>query len=387
MTRIPYARQDISEEDIQAVVRVLRSDWLTQGPAVETFEHALAAYCGATHAVAVCNATAGLHLACRALGLGPGDELWTSPNTFVASANCALYCGASVDFVDIDPRTYNLSVAALEDKLQRAQRDGRLPKILVAVHFAGQPCDMAGIAALAKRYGFMVVEDASHALGALYRGARVGAGEYSDAAVFSFHPVKIITTGEGGMVTTSRPELANRLRLLRSHGTTTAPELMESPSEGPWYYQQVDLGYNYRMTDLQAALGESQLQRVTDFVERRRALAKRYHQLLADLPLTLPWEVPDVQSSFHLFVVRMDLSRPGLSRRRLVEAMRTEGVFAHVHYIPVHLQPYYRRMGFAPGDFPQAEAYYREALTLPLYPGLGEVAQEQVVAQLRKHLA
>jgi UDP-4-amino-4,6-dideoxy-N-acetyl-beta-L-altrosamine transaminase len=383
---IPYGRQNISQPDIDAVVAVLRSDWLTQGPAIERFEQAVTDYCGAAQAVAVNSATSALHLACLALGLGPGDRLWTSPNTFVASANCALYCGARVDFVDIDPRTYNLSVDALRDKLERAERAGRLPKVVIPVHFAGQPCDMAAIHALAREYGFRVIEDASHAIGGRYLGEPVGNGRYSDITVFSFHPVKIITTGEGGMALTQDPELAETMRRLRTHGITRDPARMVGEVQGPWYYQQIELGFNYRMTDIQAALGYSQLQRLEEFVARRHELADRYDALLAGLPVITPWRDPEAWSAFHLYVIRLDERRMGQSRRAVFEALRQKGIGVNVHYIPVHTQPYYRALGFAEGDYPEAERYYREAISLPLYPGLAEAEQDQVVAALRETL-
>ncbi|MBM3152734.1 MAG: UDP-4-amino-4,6-dideoxy-N-acetyl-beta-L-altrosamine transaminase [Gammaproteobacteria bacterium] len=381
MSFIPYGRQVIGDEDIAAVSEVLRSDWLTQGPAVERFEQAVAQYCGAAHAVAVNSATSALHLACLALGVGPGDLGWTTPNTFVASANCLLYCGASVDFVDIDPVTRNMDVAALESKLIRARDAGRLPKVVIPVHFAGHPCDMAGIRRLADAYGFKVVEDASHAVGACYRGRPVGSCEHADLAVFSFHPVKIMTTGEGGMLLGNDAALMRRVALLRSHGITRDPAEMEGESEGGWYYQQIGLGYNYRMTDIQAALGASQLARVGAFVARRRELAARYGEMLADLPLRLPAQ--DRDSAWHLYVV--GLAERSL-RRRVYDAMRAAGIGVNVHYIPAHLQPWYRRLGFQPGDFPVAEAHYAGALTLPLYPGLSELDQERVVRVLRQAL-
>jgi len=371
---IPYGRQDIDAADIAAVVGVLQSDWLTTGPAVERFERAVAGRCGAAHAVAVFNGTVALHLACRALGLGPGDTLWTTPNTFVASANCALYCGASVDFVDIDPRTYNMSASALEQKLLSAKK---IPKIVVPVHFAGQPCDMRAIGALAKKHGFAVVEDASHAVGATYRGEAVGNCRHSDITVFSFHPVKIVTTGEGGMTLTNDENLARQLRLLRTHGI----DREKSKTEGGWFYEQVDLGYNYRITDLQAALGESQLKRLDAFLARRRELAARYDRLLADLPLTRPWQHPDGVSAWHLYVVQVE------NRRKVFDALRAAGIGAAVHYIPVHLQPHYRKFGFKPGDFPHAEAYYARALTLPLFPRMSDLDQDQVVEAVRKAVA
>lgn len=383
---IPYGRQDITEEDIEAVVRVLRSDHLTQGSAVPRFEEAVSRLVGARYAVAVNSATSALHLACLALGLGPGDWLWTSPITFVASANCGLYCGARVDFADIDPRTYNLCPKALEQKLQQAAAAGRLPKVLVAVHLAGQPCDMRAIHALAVRYGFRVIEDASHAIGASYLGEPVGSGRYSDITVFSFHPVKIITTGEGGMAVTNHPELARRMTLLRNHGITRDPERMTRPPDGTWYYQQVDLGYNYRMTDIQAALGLSQLQRLRSYVERRRFLAQRYDRMLSDLPLTVPWQHPDGSSAMHLYIIRLRSDHAWRGRAAVFDGLRRRGIGVNVHYIPVHTQPYYQRFGFKVGDFPQAERYYDEALSLPMFPNLTEAQQDQIVAALREEL-
>jgi UDP-4-amino-4,6-dideoxy-N-acetyl-beta-L-altrosamine transaminase len=380
---IPYARQDIGEADIQAVVEVLRSDWLTQGPAVPRFEKSVADYCGVRHAVAACNATATLHLACLALGLGPGDVLWTSPNTFVASANCARYCGAAVDFVDIDPRSYNMSVAALEDKLGRAEREGRLPKIVVPVHYAGQSCPMREIKALAERYGFRIIEDASHAIGGSYLGKPVGDCRYSDITVLSFHPVKIITTTEGGMALTKDAGLADRMRLLRSHGVTRAPEQMVGPSEGAWYYQQVALGYNFRMTDVAAALGASQMTRIDQFVGSRREIARRYDEALRPLLVVTPWQHPDTASSYHLYPLRI----PGAGRRKDVfDRCREGGVLVNVHYIPVHTQPYYRQLGFKPGDFPEAERFYAEALSLPMFPSLSEAHQAQVITTVKQYL-
>ena len=383
---IPYGRQAITEADIAAVTAVLRSDFLTQGPAVPRFEQAVAAYCGAAHAVAVNSATSALHLACLALGLGSGDWLWTSPNTFVASANCGRYCGARVDFVDIDPRTYNLDPAALAAKLEAAERQGRLPKVVVPVHFAGQPCDLAAIAALARRYGFRVIEDASHAIGGRYRGEPIGNGRHADITVFSFHPVKLITTGEGGLATTNDPDLAARMARLRSHGISRDPAEMQGriqgELEGPWYYQQLELGFNYRLTDIQAALGHSQLQRLDDYVARRQHLATRYDRMLAALPLRLPYRDPAHRSALHLYPVQV----PG-DRRRVFDALRQAGIGVNVHYIPVHTQPDYARFGFQRGDFPVAEAYYERAISLPLYPLLTEAEQDQVVAALRDALA
>jgi UDP-4-amino-4,6-dideoxy-N-acetyl-beta-L-altrosamine transaminase len=384
---IPYGRQDISEEDIQSVVEVLRSDWLTQGPAVERFEQEVARYCGAKYAIAVSSATAALHIACLATGLKPGDALWTSPNTFVASANCGLYCGAHPDFVDIDPRTYNLSVDALEEKLALAEKQGRLPRVVIPVHFAGQSCEMEAIAGLGKRYGFAVIEDASHAIGGRYLGTRVGSCGFSDMTVFSFHPVKIITTGEGGMVLTNRQDLYEKLVRLRSHGITRDPRFMEGESDGPWYYQQIELGFNYRITDIQAGLGSSQMKRLDAFVARRYHLAERYDTLLRKLPLTLPWRHPDAHSSFHLYVVRLHLDAIGKSHRQVFEELRQEGIGVNLHYIPVPAQPYYRRLGFKPGEFPQAEQYYREAISLPLYAGLSDTEQDSVAQAMKEVLS
>ena len=379
---IPYGRQDIDEADIAAVVSVLRSDWLTQGPEIPRFEAAMAARCGTQGAVAVSSATAALHLACRVLDIGPGDVGWTVPNTFVASANCLRYCGAEVDFVDIDSKTLNLSVPALAEKLQRAKRAGLLPKVVIPVHFAGRPCDMAAIGALSQEYGFRIIEDASHAVGARYGAAAVGACAHSDMTVFSFHPVKVMTTGEGGMVTARDPAVLKRLARLRSHGITRDTEEMEGPCEGPWYYQQVELGFNYRMTDLQAALGYSQLARLDRFLARRRALARRYDELLEAFPLARP--PLDDASAWHLYVVRLwDATR----RRPVFEALRNVGIGVNVHYIPVHLQPDYRRLGFQPGDYPVAETYYEGALSLPLHARLTDAEQDFVVAALREALA
>ncbi|WP_417694164.1 UDP-4-amino-4,6-dideoxy-N-acetyl-beta-L-altrosamine transaminase [Pseudomonas sp.] len=383
---IPYGRQSLDQADIDAVVAVLRSDWLTQGPTLERFEQAVALRCQADHAVAVCNATAALHIACVAAGLGPGDRLWTTPNTFLASANCGRYCGAQVDFVDIDPLTWNLDANALTTKLEEAERDGALPKVLVAVAFSGQSCDMRRIGQLSERYGFTVIEDASHAVGASYAGRPVGCGEFADMTVFSFHPVKIITSAEGGMVLTNRPDLAKRLQRLRSHGMTREAGQMTEPSHGPWYYQQVELGFNYRMTDLQAALGLSQLNKLDGFIARRRELAARYHRLLGGLPLTLPGLQPDAESAWHLYVVRLQLDGITLSHLQVFEGLRAAGIGVNLHYIPVHLQPYYRDLGFATGDFPLAERYYSEAISLPMFPSLSDEQQDYVVEQLRRLL-
>jgi UDP-4-amino-4,6-dideoxy-N-acetyl-beta-L-altrosamine transaminase len=381
---IPYGRQDISEADIQAVVDVLRSDYLTQGPAVPAFEKSIADYCGAQHAIAVNSATSALHIACLALGVGKGDVVWTTPVTFVASANCALYCGAQIDFVDIDPRTYNMSVERLAEKLAHAEKIGNLPKVVIPVHLCGQPCDMAGIHALSQRYCFKIIEDASHAIGGKYRGEPIGNCRYSDFTVFSFHPVKIITTGEGGMAMTNDAQLAKRMQLLRSHGITRDESEMTHAPDGPWYYQQVDLGYNYRMTDLQAALGLSQMQRLDEFVIKRHTIAKRYDQLLAGMQLITPWQHVDSYSGLHLYVIRLKLGAVNKTHRQVFEGLREAGVGVNLHYIPVYLQPYYEGLGFKAGYCPEAEQYYTEAISLPMYPGLTKVQQDKVIEVLRQ---
>ena len=386
MDPIPYGRQSISEDDIAAVEAVLRSDWLTQGPTIARFEKAVADYAGARCACAVNSATAALHLACRALGLGPGDTLWTVPNTFVASANAARYCGAAVDFVDIDPATYNLSVSALTEKLERAASEGRLPKAVMPVHFGGQSCDMREVAVLARRYGFRVIEDASHAIGGDYLGRKVGACDYSDIAVFSFHPVKVITTGEGGMLLCADASLHRAADLLRSHGVTRDVAAMDQAPDGAWYYQQVDLGFNYRMTDMQAALGLSQMQRIDAFIARRRAIARRYDEALAALPLGLPGRSALADSAWHLYVIQVDAARCGKSRKTVFDHLRSAGIQVNVHYIPVHLQPYYRRLGFRSGQFPVAEHYYSQAISLPLYAGLSEAQQTRVIDEVANAL-
>ena len=377
---IPYGRQEITEADIEAVVTVLKSDFLTQGPMVPRFEQAVATHVGARHALAVNSATSALHIACLALGLGEGDWLWTTPVTFVASANCGLYCGAQVDFVDIDPTTYNLCPVALQAKLEVAEREGRLPKVVVAVHLCGQPCDMAAIHALGQRYGFRIIEDASHAIGGKYKGEFIGSGAYSDITVFSFHPVKIITTAEGGMALTNDDDLAQRMALLRSHGITRDPELMVQAPDGPWYYQQVDLGFNYRMTELQAALGVSQMERLDQFVARRHQLSRRYDDLLSGLPVLTPWQHPDSYSGLHLYVIRLRLDQIQTSHREVFESLREQGIGVNLHYIPVHTQPYYQQMGFQIGDFPHAEQYYAEAISLPMFQTMTDAQQDEVVA-------
>lgn len=380
---IPYGRHEITQLDIDTVVEVLQSDFITQGPKVPEFEKAVADKVGAQFAMAVNSATSALHLACRALGLGFGDRVWTSPITFVASANCARYCGADVDFVDIDPLTYNMSVAALEAKLVKAEQAGCLPKVVIPVHMCGQSCNMAAIYALSQRYGFSIIEDASHAIGGCYQGEPVGSCRYSDITVFSFHPVKIITTAEGGMAVTNKPDVAHKMALLRNHGITRDSAQMNREAEGPWYYEQIDLGYNYRMTDIQAALGLSQLQRLDGFVARRQELAHRYDSLLAGLPVKIPWQHPDSFSAWHLYVIRLELEEIIPRRREVFEYMREQGIGVNVHYIPVHTQPDYEAVGFQTGQYPEAEQYYQEAMTLPLYPTMSNDDQDQVVRTLQ----
>lgn len=368
---IPYGRQDISEDDISSVISVLRSDYLTQGPQVPEFERRVAEYSGATFGVAVNSATSALHIACLALGLKKGDIVWTSPITFVASANAALYCGAEVDFVDTDPRTYNMSTNALRAKLEVAKKIGRLPKVVIPVHFAGQPCDMQAIHALGKEYQFQIIEDASHAIGAEYLGEKVGSCKFSDICVFSFHPVKIITTAEGGIALTNNELLAQKMSLFRSHGITRETSKMLGEPDGPWYYQQIELGFNYRMTELQAALGLSQVNRLEEFIQERRKLAREYDALLSILHIQLPYQHPDSTSAYHLYPIWIDEQSLGVSRKEVFEKLRAQNIGVNVHYIPVHLQPYYQKMGFKPGQFPEAEKYYSGAISIPLYVGLG----------------
>lgn len=376
---IPYGKQDISQQDIDSVVDVLKSDFLTQGPQVPAFEKTLTEHTGAQYALAVNSATSALHIACLALGLGEGDWLWTTPITFVASANCGLYCGAKVDFVDIDPDTYNMCPKRLEEKLIKAKSEGRLPKVVVPVHLCGQPCDMAAIGKLAKEYGFKLIEDASHAIGGRYQDQPIGNCEYSDITVFSFHPVKIVTTAEGGAALTNSKELADKMALLRSHGITRDPEMMTEASHGGWYYQQVDLGFNYRMTELQAALGVSQMQRLDEFVAARHALSKRYNQLLSGLPLVLPYQLKNTYSGLHLFVIRLKLNEISLTHKQVFDALRENGIGVNLHYIPVHTQPYYQAIGYSEGNFPESESYYQEAISLPMFHGMTEDQQDTVV--------
>lgn len=386
MNFIPYGRQNITDEDIQAVVDVLKSDFLTQGPKVPEFEKAIAAQCQASYAVAMNSATSALHLACLALGVGVGDVVWTTPITFVASANCALYCGAKVDFVDINPKTYNMSVEALSVKLEEAAKNGVLPKVVIPVHLCGQPCEMEAIRKLSKQYGFAVVEDASHAIGGHYQDEPIGNCRYSDITVFSFHPVKIITTAEGGVITTNNSELAEKIELLRSHGITRNPNSMIGESDGPWYYQQIDLGFNYRMTELQAALGVSQIFRLEEIIKKRHAIAKMYDEKLRDLAVITPYSIKDSYSGLHLYVIRLDSQRTSKSRKDVFEFLRASNIGVNVHYIPVHTQPYYMDLGFKQGDFPIAENYYATAISLPMFPELTEEQIDYIVAKIAEAL-
>lgn len=387
MTWIPYGRQDINQADIEAVIKVLQSDWLTQGPTIEQFEQKVAKYCNVKYAVAVNSATSALHIACMAADLGEGDLLWTTPNTFVASANCGRYCGATVDFVDIDSRTYNMSVAKLKQKLIVAKEKGTLPKVVIPVHFAGQSCEMDQISMLAEEYGFTVIEDASHAIGSQYKDEKVGSCARSAMTVFSFHPVKIITTGEGGMVLTNSTMLQQKLIRFRSHGITRDSELMTEASHGPWYYQQLELGYNYRMTDIQAALGFSQIERIDNFLARRQVIAEKYNQELQGLPVILPWQDPDTYSAYHLYVICLETDKLTKTHRQIFEELRQAGIGVNLHYIPVHTQPYYQQLGFKSGDFPISEHYYSTAISIPMYPTMTETEQNLVIATLKEVLS
>jgi len=383
---IPYGKQDINQADIDSVVNVLKSDFLTQGPQVPLFEKTVSDYCGSEYAVVANSATSALHIACMALNLGKGDYLWTSPNTFVASANCGLYCGAQVDFVDIDPLTYNLSSLELEKKLIQAKQDNKLPKIVIPVHFAGQSCDMRKIHSLSKEYGFKIIEDASHAIGGKYLDQPIGGCQYSDITVFSFHPVKIITTAEGGLATTNDKELLTRMQLFRSHGVTRDPELMNKETEGGWYYQQVELGFNYRMTELQAALGVSQMERLDEFVALRHQRQVRYDKLLKGLPIVVPYQSLDSYSALHLYPIQLELENISKSHTQVFDELRQKGLGVNLHYIPVHIQPYYEKMGFSRGDFPEAEKYYSRAISIPIFQGLTIEIQDEVVNALKKVL-
>jgi UDP-4-amino-4,6-dideoxy-N-acetyl-beta-L-altrosamine transaminase len=380
---IPYGRQDINQADIDSVVYVLQSDFLTQGPQVPLFEKTVAEYCGSDYAVAVNSATSALHIACLSLGLGKGDWLWTSPNTFVASSNCGLYCGAKVDFVDVDPQTYNLSAEELERKLIQAKQDNKLPKIVISVHFAGQSCDMKKIHSLSQEYGFSIIEDASHAIGGKYLDKPIGSCQYSDITVFSFHPVKIITTAEGGVATTNSKTISEKMQLLRSHGITRDQTLMSKKSDGDWYYQQTTLGFNYRMTELQAALGVSQMNRLDEFIVKRHSLQKRYDQLLSGLPIITPHQSRFSHSALHLYPIQIDIKNIEKDREQIFNALRESNIGVNVHYIPVHTQPYYLEMGFKFGDFPVAESYYSKTISLPLFSQLSFDDQNVVVSTLK----
>ncbi len=383
LNMIPYGRQSISEDDIKAVVEVLKSDYLTQGPVVPQFENAVAQYCGTKHAVAVNSATSALHIACLALGVGKGDVVWTSPISFVASANCALYCGAEVDFVDIDPNTYNLSIDYLKRKLEQAESIGKLPKVLIPVHLAGQSCDMESIRALSNQYGFKIIEDASHAIGAKYKDQPVGSCKYSDITVFSFHPVKIITTGEGGMALTNNSEFAERMQLLRSHGITRDVEKMTKRPDGAWYYQQIELGFNYRMTDIQAALGLSQFNRLDAFIQKRHIIAENYLKL-SDTVAIKPWQHPDAFSAYHLYIIQLKLNDLKISHKQAFDHMRTSGIGVNIHYIPIYKQPYFQMFSYPETKFPNSEKYYTHAISLPIYPQLAIEQQDKVIEIVNK---
>ena len=383
--KIKYGRQDVTDDDIAAVVEVLKSDLLTQGPVVPKFEAVVCKHTGANDAVAVNSATSALHIACMALELGPGDSLWTSPNTFVASSNCAIYCGAKVDFIDIDPLTYNMCVNNLEEKLIEAKKQNSLPKIVVPVHLSGQSCEMSKIKKLSHEYGFKIIEDASHAIGASYKGVPVGSCQYSDITIFSFHPVKIITTGEGGMALTNDHNLSNRMRQHRSHGiTSNTKEMIDSPVNELWNYQQVRLGYNYRMTDIAASLGLSQMERLTKIINQRHRIANQYNQALSSLPLQIPWQHQDSFSSYHLYIIRLKLDQINKTHPQIHDELCDLGVLVNLHYIPVYRQPFYEQMGFQKGYCPESEAYHQEALSIPMYPTLTDIEQQMVIKTLKK---
>lgn len=381
---ISYGKQNINQADVDAVVEILHSDFLTQGPVVPIFENTVAGYCGSKYGVAVNSATSALHIACLAIGVGKDDVVWTSSITFVASANCALYCGAKVDFIDIDPRTYNLSVQCLSEKLEIAKMTGTLPKVVIPVHLCGQSCDMEKIYELGQKYGFKIIEDASHAIGARYLDKMVGGCTYSDITVFSFHPVKIITTGEGGMALTNDIKLAENMKQLRSHGITKDSSKMNPhPSEELWGYQQMELGYNYRLSDIHAALGLSQMKRLEMFISERRFIADRYNNLLSELPIVTPWQKSYGDSSFHLYVIRLNLEEINRTHCQVFNDLHAAGILVNLHYIPVYRQPYYEKMGFLKGYCPEAERYFSDAITLPVYPGLTEIEQDQVVTAVK----
>jgi UDP-4-amino-4,6-dideoxy-N-acetyl-beta-L-altrosamine transaminase len=380
---IPYSRQEIREEDIIEVEKILRSDFLTQGPVVPMFEQKVADYCGTKYAIAANSATSALHIACLALNLAQGDWLWTSPNTFVASANCGLYCGANIDFVDIDRQTYNMSVSALSDKLIKAEKSGKLPKVVIPVHFGGQSCDMLKIHQLSKQYGFKIIEDASHAIGASYDNIKVGSCKYSDITIFSFHPVKIITTGEGGMALTNNEKLSSHMRRLSSHGITKDKKLMKQrPSDEIWNYQQIELGFNYRMTDIQAALGLSQLKRVDEYVKIRHKIAEFYNSELKKPNIQLPFQKPKNYSSYHLYPIRIKNNLTTKKQRKIYDELWDNDIVANLLYVPVHRHPYYENLGFKQGDFPQAEQFHREVICIPMFPKLTKEQQTKVVKSL-----
>ena len=384
---IPYSRQEISEADIAEVESVLRSNFLTQGPTVPKFEKSVAEYCGALNAVAVNSATSALHIACLALNLGQGDWVWTSPNSFVASANCGRYCGAEIDFVDIDPLTYNLCINELEKKLIQARKDNKLPKILIPVHFAGQSCNMKKIYSLSQEYGFRVIEDASHAIGGSYLNKPIGGCQYSDITVFSFHPVKIITTGEGGIALTNNKEIANRMSRLSAHGITRDQDLMQPrPKNEIWNYQQIEIGFNYRLAEIPAALGISQMRRLDSFVSRRHTLQERYHQMLSDFPLTLPFQSKDCYSALHLYPIQIDLSRLSKTHSMIFNELRENGLGVNLHYIPVYKQPYYQNLGYKESNYPNTENYYNRAISIPLFHSMTDKQQDEVVRVLKKVL-
>ena len=379
---IPYGKHLVDEDDIDAVVDVLRNQFLTQGKVVPQFEQALCNYTGAKYCVAVNSATSGLHVACLAAGVGTGDLVWTVPNSFVASANCALYCGASIDFVDINPTTRNIDVSALENKLQQAASQNRLPKVLIVVHFSGLSCDMQSIRSLTQKYSIVLIEDAAHGLGGSYQQSKIGSCVYADMAVLSFHPVKSITSAEGGAVLTNQSGLHEKLKLFAKHGVTKDPEQYQGESHGPWYYQQLELGYNYRLSDMQAALGLSQLKKLDSFMQKRAEIAKVYDEALVNLPLKLPVVESQSQSAWHLYMVELTLH----DRQDIYQQLHAKGVGVNVHYIPIHLQPYYQQLGFKQGDFPVSEHFYQHALTLPLFPSLTDEEQTKVIDTLREIL-
>lgn len=381
---IPYGKQDINQQDIDAVVKVLQSDFLTQGPQVPLFEKAINKVTQSQYAVAVNSATSALHIACLALGVGKGEIVWTSPITFVASANCALYCGASIDFVDIDEHTYNLSPVELEKKLKLAKQQNKLPKVVIPVHLAGQSCDMQKIHQLSIEYGFKIIEDAAHAIGGAYQGKPIGNCQYSDITVFSFHPIKIITTAEGGVATTNNSVLAAKMQRLRSHGITRDESLMTEPSHGDWYYQQLELGFNYRMSDLHAALGLSQLKRLTEFVYKRKEIAEIYNQQLSELPIILPKQLTSTSSSWHLYIIQLELDKIDKTHQQVFNELREAGIGVNLHYIPIYLQPYYKEMGFKKGIFPNADEYYSRAISIPLFPELSTSQKNMVFDALNK---